>query len=105
MAKQATMATEIWEPEFASPGESATQAPLGAQLVGSVPLSSAEEVFRHTSTALGDRLRRVRADAATAVAPVFGPPRLRRAGRTVTWQDETEDWGVHGRGLPPDAQT
>jgi SAM-dependent methyltransferase len=35
------------------------QLALGVQLVGSVPLGSAEEVFRRTSDALGDRLRRV----------------------------------------------
>jgi ubiquinone/menaquinone biosynthesis C-methylase UbiE len=33
--------------------------PLGVHLVGSVPLGSAEEVFRTTSAALGDRLRRI----------------------------------------------
>jgi hypothetical protein len=31
----------------------------GALLVGSIPLSSAEEVFRLTSEVLGDRLERV----------------------------------------------
>lgn len=33
--------------------------PVGAHLVGSVPLGSAEEVFRQTAAALGDRLRRI----------------------------------------------
>jgi SAM-dependent methyltransferase len=33
--------------------------PVGVQLVGSVPLGSAEEVFRRTAAALGDRLRRI----------------------------------------------
>jgi ubiquinone/menaquinone biosynthesis C-methylase UbiE len=33
--------------------------PLGAHLVGSVPLGSAEEVFRTVSEGLGDRLRRI----------------------------------------------
>jgi SAM-dependent methyltransferase len=33
--------------------------PLGAHLVGSVPLGSADEVFRTLSTELGDRLRRL----------------------------------------------
>lgn len=33
--------------------------PKGVHLVGSVPLSSAEEVFRTTSAILGERLRRI----------------------------------------------
>ncbi len=33
--------------------------PVGVHLVGSVPLGSAEEVFRRTADALGDRLRRM----------------------------------------------
>ena len=33
--------------------------PLGAHLVGSVPLASAEEVFRTLGGELGDRLRRL----------------------------------------------
>jgi hypothetical protein len=33
--------------------------PKGVHLVGSIPLSSAEEVFRTTSTMLGERLRRI----------------------------------------------
>jgi SAM-dependent methyltransferase len=33
--------------------------PAGVQLVGSVPLGSAEEVFRAAAAALGDRLRRI----------------------------------------------
>jgi ubiquinone/menaquinone biosynthesis C-methylase UbiE len=33
--------------------------PLGAHLVGSIPLASAEDVFRTVSDALGDRLRRL----------------------------------------------
>jgi ubiquinone/menaquinone biosynthesis C-methylase UbiE len=33
--------------------------PRGVHLVGSVPLSSAEEVFRTTAASLGDRLRRI----------------------------------------------
>jgi SAM-dependent methyltransferase len=36
-----------------------TGPPRGVHLVGSVPLSSAEEVFRTVAAALGDRLRRV----------------------------------------------
>jgi ubiquinone/menaquinone biosynthesis C-methylase UbiE len=36
-----------------------TYLPLGAHLVGSVPLGSAEEVFLTASAALGDRLRRI----------------------------------------------
>jgi SAM-dependent methyltransferase len=59
MAKQATMATTVWEPEAAEPREPGIRAPVGAHLVGSVPLSSAEEVFSRTATALGDRLRRL----------------------------------------------
>lgn len=37
----------------------AALAPRGAHLVGSVPLASAEEVFRTVADALGDRLRRI----------------------------------------------
>jgi hypothetical protein len=33
--------------------------PLGVHLVGSVPLASAEDVFRTLGGALGDRLRRL----------------------------------------------
>src|SRR6516225_8413014 len=33
--------------------------PKGVHLVGSIPLSSAEEVFRTTSSILGERLRRI----------------------------------------------
>jgi hypothetical protein len=33
--------------------------PVGVHLVGSVPLGSAEEVFRRVATVLGDRLRRI----------------------------------------------
>ena len=36
-----------------------TRLPVGVHLVGSVPLDSAEEVFRRASAALGDRLRRI----------------------------------------------
>ena len=36
-----------------------TRVPVGVHLVGSVPLDSAEDVFRRTSAALGDRLRRI----------------------------------------------
>jgi SAM-dependent methyltransferase len=36
-----------------------TRLPVGAHLVGSVPLDSAEEVFRRAAEALGDRLRRI----------------------------------------------
>src|SRR5687768_14415585 len=63
--------------------------PVGAHLVGSVPLGSVEEVFRRTASVLGDRLRRLpdgepgpRADWILWQYPVFsalpqfevGPP-------------------------------
>jgi SAM-dependent methyltransferase len=88
--------------------------PAGAHLVGSVPLGSAEEVFRRTTEVLGDRLRRLpdgetgpRSDWILWQYPVFsacpqfevGPPgdgtyrtlpKLRlRAGATV--QEPTLD--------------
>jgi len=59
MTRQATMATEIWEPDVAEAAHSGLRARVGAQLVGSVPLSSADEVFRRTASALGERLRRL----------------------------------------------
>ena len=34
-------------------------APVGVHLVGSVPLGSAEDVFRRVAEALGDRVRRM----------------------------------------------
>jgi hypothetical protein len=43
-----------------------TRRPEGVHLVGSVPLSSAEEVFRTASAILGDRLRRL-SDGETGV--------------------------------------
>ena len=67
----------------------APPAPVGAHLVGSVPLAGVEEVFRRTAAALGDRLRRMpdgepgpRADWILWQYPVFsalpqfevGPP-------------------------------
>jgi ubiquinone/menaquinone biosynthesis C-methylase UbiE len=59
VAKQATMATETWEPDLAHADARDVPAPVGAQLVGSVPLGTAEEVMRQTARALGDRLRRL----------------------------------------------
>ena len=35
------------------------EGPVGVHLVGSVPLGSAEEVFRRVAEVLGDRLRRI----------------------------------------------
>ncbi|MCY3568128.1 MAG: hypothetical protein OXH38_05840 [Chloroflexi bacterium] len=40
-------------------GSSLDRVPLGAHLVGSVPLSDSESVFREAATRLGDRLRRI----------------------------------------------
>jgi SAM-dependent methyltransferase len=51
MLEHATVATEV--PEAPAPTV------VGAHLVGSIPLGSAEEVFRRTGSALGDRLRRL----------------------------------------------
>jgi hypothetical protein len=45
--------------ERPAPAPEGAYVPLGAHLVGSVPLSSAEEVFRAVTAALGDRLRRI----------------------------------------------
>jgi ubiquinone/menaquinone biosynthesis C-methylase UbiE len=42
-----------------APARKGGYVPLGAHLVGSVPLGSAEDVFRTAGAALGDRLRRV----------------------------------------------
>jgi SAM-dependent methyltransferase len=90
MADQATLTTqpdsaaELDDQRALSP-----RAPVGAHLVGSVPLGSVEEVFRRTAGALGDRLRRMpdgepgpRADWILWQYPVFsalpqfevGPP-------------------------------
>ncbi|HUR85866.1 MAG TPA: class I SAM-dependent methyltransferase [Solirubrobacteraceae bacterium] len=54
MTEQATI-----EPEDAAADSLAPSAPVGAHLVGSVPLGRVEEVFRRTAEALGDRLRRL----------------------------------------------
>src|ERR1700742_3580896 len=40
-------------------GSAVTTLPVGVHLVGSVPLDSAEDVFRRAAAALGDRLRRI----------------------------------------------
>ncbi|HVF79025.1 MAG TPA: class I SAM-dependent methyltransferase [Solirubrobacteraceae bacterium] len=53
MTEQATI-----EPEDAADSP-ADPAPVGAHLVGSVPLGRVEEVLRRTAEALGDRLRRL----------------------------------------------
>src|SRR5881409_1647008 len=42
--------------EDSAPTEAAAYVPIGVHLVGSVPLSSAEEVFRTVSASVGDRL-------------------------------------------------
>ena len=61
MSEQATFATTEaqTEPDAAGAGALAPRAPVGAHLVGSVPLGSVEEVFRRTAGVLGDRLRRL----------------------------------------------
>jgi SAM-dependent methyltransferase len=79
----------FWEPATAGPKQSDALGPVGTHLVGSVPLSSAEEVFRRAAGELGDRLRRLpdgetgpRADWILWQYPVFsslpqfevGPP-------------------------------
>ena len=90
MAELATTDAEtLCEPEVAGPDELAPRAPVGAHLVGSVPLSEVETVFVVTARALGDRLRRLpdgepgtRADWILWQYPVFsalaqfevGPP-------------------------------
>ena len=50
------MATQAGAAPSSSPS---VVAPRGAHLVGSVPLTSAEEVFRSAAEVLGDRLRRI----------------------------------------------
>jgi SAM-dependent methyltransferase len=87
MADQTTIATD--EPGLAESEALAPSAPVGAHLVGSVPLGSVEEIFRRTARALGDRLHRLpdgepgaRADWILWQYPVFsslpqfevGPP-------------------------------
>ncbi|MEY2514513.1 MAG: hypothetical protein QOJ89_1871 [bacterium] len=47
------------DPDAAAADSLAPRVPVGAHLVGSVPLGSAEEVFRRTAGVLGDRLRRL----------------------------------------------
>jgi len=42
-----------------NPGEMTLSQPRGVHLVGSIPLASAEEVFRTGSSILGERLRRI----------------------------------------------
>jgi hypothetical protein len=46
-------------PEQPAVSSEAQSLPKGVHLVGSVPLSSAEEVFRTASSILGERLRRI----------------------------------------------
>ena len=91
MTQHATIATaETQSDAKAAAGDTlAPPAPVGAHLVGSVPLGSVEEVFRRTAGALGDRVRRLpdgepgpRADWILWQYPVFsalpqfevGPP-------------------------------
>lgn len=61
MSEQATIATAATR--AGSDGDDAetpaAPEPVGAHLVGSVPLGRVEEVFRRTAEALGDRLRRL----------------------------------------------
>ncbi|MFP5363518.1 MAG: class I SAM-dependent methyltransferase [Thermoleophilia bacterium] len=61
MTEQATIATAAAQPEAQdSAAEPLAQyQPVGAHLVGSVPLGRVDEVFRRTAEALGDRLRRL----------------------------------------------
>ena len=61
MTEQATIATEApsTQPQAAAAEPLAQREPIGAHLVGSVPLGRVEEVFRRTAEALGDRLRRL----------------------------------------------
>ena len=42
-----------------NPKKTPTEQPCGVHLVGSIPLANAEEVFRTTSSLLGERLRRI----------------------------------------------
>ncbi len=46
-------------PATAEPATAEAAIPVGVHLVGSIPLGSAEEVFRAAAAALGDRLRRM----------------------------------------------
>ena len=87
MVELLTIATQA--PPAATPTERTPRGPVGAHLVGSVPLDSVEAVFVLAVDALGDRLRRVpdgepgaRADWILWQYPVFsalpqfevGPP-------------------------------
>ena len=91
MTEQATIAKVATQTdtEAASADALVPPEPVGAHLVGSVPLGGVEEVFRRTAEALGDRLRRLpdgepgpRADWILWQYPVFsalpqfevGPP-------------------------------
>ncbi len=60
MIEQATIATAATETEPEAAADPLVQRePVGAHLVGSVPLGRVDEVFRRTAEALGDRLRRL----------------------------------------------
>ena len=61
MTEHATIATAATQTESRRRAADALtpRVPVGAHLVGSVPLGSVEEVFRRTAAALGDRLRRL----------------------------------------------
>jgi hypothetical protein len=59
MAELATETETYCEPEVAGPPELAPRTPVGAHLVGSVPLPEVEAVFVIAASALGDRLRRL----------------------------------------------
>jgi len=61
MSEQATTGTAATQAGLDSvdAGTLAPPEPVGAHLVGSVPLGRVEEVFRRTAEALGDRLRRL----------------------------------------------
>ena len=71
--------------------QTSTQAqPRGVHLVGSVPLSNAEEVFRAASATLGDRLRRV-PDGETGIRTNW-----------IGWQINFLAQNPHLEVLPPD---
>ena len=61
MTEQATIATVTTptELEAAAADPLAQRTPVGAHLVGSVPLGRVDEIFRRLAEALGDRLRRL----------------------------------------------
>ncbi len=74
-----------------NPNKTSTQQkPRGVHLVGSVPLASAEEVFRTTSSILGKRLRRI-PDGETGVRTNW-----------IGWQFMVFESNPHFETIPPD---